>query len=108
MAAKTKKKDDDESLEIELVVAQVQCRIDVRALDYGEMAEAEELLGKPWGDVLLTDFNSAKGTLVLAYLARRRVDPTFTLDHARRLKPGEIEVKDARPTETPADSGEKS
>ena len=108
MAAKTKKKDEDESLEVELVVAQVQCRIDVRALDYGEMAEVEEIFGKPWDQVLLADFNSAKGTILLAYLARRRVDPTFTLDHARRLKPGEIEVKDARPTETPDADGSPS
>lgn len=105
---KTKPKAKDESTELELVVGDVECRIDMQSLDYGELCELEDFFGKPNAEITLHDMSGAKGDLILGFLARRRVDPMFTLDHARRLKPGEIEVKDERPTETPEDSGSQS
>ena len=112
MATKTKNKpkttDEDESTEIELVVGNVECRIDMQSLDYGELAELEDFFGKPNSEITLHDMSGAKGDLILGYLARRRSDPTFTLDRARRLKPGEIEVKAERPTVTPESSGSQS
>ena len=110
-ATKTKRKATkakDESTEILLVVDKVECRIDMQTLTYGELAELEDFFGKPNSEITLHDMSGAKGDLILGYLARRRVDPLFTLDHARDLKPGDIEVKEERPTQTPDSDGSPS
>lgn len=105
---KKKAEDQDEGRVIELVVDNVECRIDIDALDYGEMAIAEEIMGRPWWGTPYEALNSAKGTITVAYLARRRVDPFFTREDAERLKPGQIKVVGDRPTETPDDAGSES
>ena len=112
MATATKRKPkptatEEDSELIELVVDGIECRIDIDALDYGEYAEVEEFMGVTFG-VDPVSFAGAKGQIMLGYLARKRVDPGWTLEKTLRLKPGQIEVKDARPTETGDDSGAPS
>jgi hypothetical protein len=100
----------DEDYLCEMVVGGVECRMDVRLtkLTFGEAEVFEDIFGKSIDRLTVGDVQSAKGTLAFGYLARRKVDPDFTLDDARALSREEIEVKEARPTETPDDAGSQS
>lgn len=55
-------------------------------LEWGELAELEDYLGYPVGDKVDQLGSSIKASLFLYYLARRREDPTFTLEQAEKTK----------------------
>lgn len=57
--------------------------IDASDLEWGEVEEVEIYFDCPITEV---DFDSGRGVMFLAYLARRRKEPSFTLDKARKLK----------------------
>jgi hypothetical protein len=52
-------------------------------LSLGEIEDFEEAMGAPMGDV---DLSAAKAIIYLAYLVKRREDPTYTLDDARTIR----------------------
>lgn len=112
MATATKKKaakrKAGEQQEVELEVGGIACRIDSESLDYGEVFEIERFFERPIGELREEDWNGMRGTFVLGFLARRRVDPTFTREQAERLKPGDIKVTGTRPIEIPDEPGESS
>jgi hypothetical protein len=84
-------------------------------LEWGEMAELEEYLGYPIGDRIGELGSSIKASLFLYYLARRREDPTYTLQEAERTRitsvsqsppePDEGDESAAEPDPTPAAGG---
>lgn len=94
---------------VRLDVAGRECEIDLEDLTLGELEEAEVYFDRGIGEI---DFGTARGTLFLAYLARRRAEPSWTLDMTRRLKPEEVkELKATRPTKggsKPGSSGDPS
>lgn len=68
----------------------------------GEMIDVEEELGKPLSVVF--EEGQAKATAVVAWILKRRDDPTFTLADARRLTIADLNamgVTDASPGEAP-------
>ena len=66
-------------------------------LELGEVEEFETAIGTTMGEA---DLTSAKAIIWLVYLVRRREDPEFTLDDARRVKLTDI----IRPEEIEADA----
>ena len=61
--------------------------IDADRLTWGEMEEMETYFDAPIGDV---ELESARATMFLAYLAKRRTEPRTTLDEIRALEIGDI------------------
>lgn len=81
--------------------------LDLNDLTFGEIEILEEYFqclveDIPWG--------STRSALMLAYLAKRRKDPTTTLDDLRDIKVSAFsEAKSKRPTKAaPEDSGSQS
>ena len=75
--------------------------VDPSKLTWGEIEDLEVYFDRPLEDVNL---DSARATMFLAYLAKRRKDPSTTLDEIRGLSVDQIEgVEDApkRPTGSP-------
>ena len=74
--------------------------VDPSKLTWGEIEDLEVYFDRPLEDVNL---DSARATMFLAYLAKRRKDPTTTLDEIRALSVNQIEGEDApkRPTGSP-------
>lgn len=82
--------------------------IDPEHLEWGEIEELEVYFDCAYNDI---DFESMRGVMFLAYLARKRKEPEFTLDEMRRLKLSDMEDEDdaSRPTDSvPADGGSQS
>src|SRR6478609_6572189 len=52
--------------------------------ELGDLEWLEDFLGKPLTD--LGNLNSVKAGIGLVYLVRRREDPAFTVDQARKVK----------------------
>lgn len=75
--------------------------IDADHLTWGEMEDMELYFDAPIGEV---ELESARATLFLAYLAKRRVEPRATLDEIRALEVGEI-VAEAPERPTKAGAG---
>ena len=86
-AAKEKAREEDESTFVRMSVGGVECSIDWTRLTLGEVAEAERVSGQ---HIALLNFGSGTGQYVLAYLARRRVDPSFTSRDAYKLELDEV------------------
>lgn len=87
-----KKKDTVSRFELDGEVLE----IDVAALTFGEMEFAETYFDLPFDDI---DWNSARGLLVIAYLAKRRKSPETTLDDLRDIKLSDVKKAPAtRPT----------
>lgn len=77
--------------------------IDPVNLEWGEVEEMELYFDCPVGDI---DFDTMRATMFLAYLARKRSEPAFTIEEMRRLKVSDLGEDDApRPTD---DSGAAS
>lgn len=95
-------------IEIEFTIDGVECGIDAFALDYGELDEAERFFGQPYRRLSFEDLlGSARGELLLGYLARKRVDPDWTLEQSKALNPGQVEVREVRPIEIQGGDGAK-
>lgn len=91
--ANTKKKQDSI---VRLKVGDIECEIDMDNLTLGELEEAENYFDRSINEI---DFGSIRGTVFLAYLARRRADARWTLEATRALRPDEVEeIKTTRPT----------
>lgn len=74
--------------------------IDPSNLEWGEVEEIELYFDCPVNDV---DFESMRAVMFLAYLARKRVEPAFTLDEMRKLKMSDLGDDDGpRPTDASA------
>ena len=70
--------------------------LDVESLTFGEVEVLEDETGKPFGDL---DFDSAKALMVLAFLARKRKEPLFTLEEMRALPISAVEPVEESPTD---------
>lgn len=71
-------------------------------LQWGEIEELEVYFDRSYDEI---DFESMRGVMFLAYLARKRVEPLFTLDDMRRLELSDLEDEDStekRPTDSEA------
>lgn len=78
--------------------------LDMDALTWGELAELEEVaFGGESIDAI--NFESARGMIGLAWLARKRKYPQTIIDDLQRLPVGSIEVVESDPT-TAGDPGE--
>ncbi len=78
-------------------------RVDMRALSFEEIAEIEEVTGKPMTEVM----NTARGMAGVVWVSRRRHDPAFTYQDALKLSPLDLEVVnvDADPEALAASNG---
>lgn len=65
-------------------------QIDIDSLTLGDIEDVEDAVGKPIAEVF--DHMSAKAITALVWVVRRREDPAFTLDNARALRMGDVEV----------------
>ncbi len=75
--------------------------MNVNELTLGDVAEVEELSGQPLSS--LGDPNAPKGKLMIAvaWIIKRKEDPKFTYEHAKRLTMDEIEsLFEVDPTQT--------
>lgn len=77
-------------------------KIDPDDFTLGEVAELEAIIGKPLGDIFTGGAVSAQSAIGLVYIAKRRQDPTFTLEDAKAVRVVDLEV--ARPDPTDAAS----
>ncbi len=57
--------------------------LDIDDLELGEVEKFEEAMGQTLGEV---DLNSAKAIVRLVWIVKRRDDPKYTLDKARKIK----------------------
>lgn len=75
--------------------------LDPDDLELGEVEIIEDLMGAAISEV---DFTRAKAVTALVYILKRREDPKFTLDMARRVKLSAIgeQQEPARPTKKAA------
>ncbi len=80
--------------------------IDPAKLTWGELAEVETYFDRAIDEI---NFESARGTLILAYLAKKRKNPRTTLADIEGL--GVEDIKEAvpdRPTSTRKSAGSQS
>lgn len=78
--------------------------LDLDDLEIGEVVEIEKFLDKPMTEIFNERWQaSASVTVILAYVAKRRVEPLTTLDQVLALK--RIEVLGDRPTATRETNG---
>ena len=94
--------------------------IDLNKLTIAEEIETEEYFNQPFPGIVAAGWLvSTKALVFFSYLARRRVDPSYTLDQAIVLSQEEFEVKElgapadeeadkARPTGRRRTSGRRS
>jgi hypothetical protein len=76
--------------------------IDVADLTFGEIEFAETYFDQAFDYI---EWQSGRGLLVIAYLAKKRIKPETTLDDFRDLKLSEIKkVKKTRPKKAAAKS----
>lgn len=57
-------------------------------IELGETIELEEAFGCEIGEI---DWNSAKGIMYAIWIAKRRDDPEFTIEDARKIKWNELQ-----------------
>jgi len=78
-----------EQATIRIRIEGVEYSLDPESLSWGEIETIETYFGKAFEDV---DLASARGAMLIAYLAKKRTDATFTLDDIRRLPMNAVEV----------------
>lgn len=64
--------------------------MDIKNLTLGEVAKVEELSGLPLAALADDDKPKGKMMAALAFVIKRREDPTFTLEAANRLTTQEV------------------
>jgi hypothetical protein len=74
--------------------------IDVADLTFGEIEYAETYFDAPFDDI---DWNSGRGLLVIAFLAKKRKDPETTMADLRDVRLNQLkQVKKSRPKKADA------
>ena len=101
MAARKPKEPVDNTVRFKLEGKSFE--INPEHLEWGEIEELEIYFDRAYNEI---DFESMRGVMFLAYLARKRKEPAFTLDAMRGLKLSDMEDEDATPR--PTDSGAAS
>lgn len=98
--AKAKPKEEETTGQFELDGEVLE--FDLSTLTFGEAEELECYFGKSQARIADDgDYESARGTLFIAYLAKKRLDPGTTLDDLRTLKISTLkEVEGERPTDS--------
>jgi hypothetical protein len=93
-----------------LRVGNVECPpVDLSKLKLGEVVAIERYFGRSMDDIQPSDWDSATGSAVIAYIARHRVDKDWTIEKTEALEPDELEVlEDERPTGSRKTSGSRS
>lgn len=76
---------------------------DLENLTTGELVDLEEIAGIDHVQMLMKGQATAKALMAIAYLMKRRDDPSFTLEQARQLKLSSIK---ARPEDDAAGKAE--
>ena len=74
---------------IKIRISGSEYSLDPESLSWGEIEEMEKYFEQSFDDL---DLASGRGAMFLAYIAKKRVDLTTTLDDLRRLPMTEIEV----------------
>jgi hypothetical protein len=74
-----------------LMVDGVELVIDANEFELGEMEEIEAYTG---ADITNLDLASPRTLVILIYVLRRRTDPNYTLDDARKIKMGRLGEED--------------
>jgi hypothetical protein len=69
--------------------------LDVDALTLGELVDLGDVIGDDAVAKLGEGKTSPKAVLALVWIAKRREDPTFTLEQARAVKVSSLEFADA-------------
>lgn len=107
MAARKPKAAEPEDNTVWVTIEGTTYEIDPSDLSWGEAEEIELYFDCAVDDV---DWQTARGLMVLGYLARKRVEPTFMLADMKRLKAKDVEWSDKpRPTDSEGDeSGQPS
>lgn len=78
--------------------------IDVSDFTLGEIEEFEEIAGVPMSS-LSSQNTPARAMTALVLIAKRRTDPDFTIEQARLIRMGELEVVDGEADPTPSTDG---
>lgn len=73
--------------------------VDLDDLELGEIEEFEESMGCSLAE---TDLNSAKALVRLIWITKKRDDPKFTLDKARKVKLSQLGDGEDEGPPTPA------
>lgn len=88
-----------ETSAIELEIDGEKCSLDFETLTLGEVEEIEVYFGRPMGQITEEEWNTGRGTLLMAYLALHRKRPATTLDDVRRIQINKVgEAPEERPT----------
>jgi len=81
-------------------------RLDENELTIGDLEDFEDIVGSPWEDIRPGPDSavkmSTKAIKALVFIARRKTDPSFTLEMARDVKLGELRIEPLRSDPTPA------
>jgi hypothetical protein len=64
--------------------------MNVNELTMGEIDEVETYAGVPLSSLASTETSNTKLLIGLAWVIKRKEDPKFSLEHAKRLKMDEI------------------
>ena len=64
--------------------------MNVNELTMGEIDEVETYAGAPLSSLASTETSNTKLLIGLAYVIKRKEDPKFSLEHAKRLTMDEI------------------
>lgn len=63
---------------------------DLDKVTLGDIVDIEEVCGIPWDDIVEMDSPPTKVLLAMVWVAKRRDDPDFTLDDARKTPVADI------------------
>lgn len=76
--------------------------VDLKTFLTGDLIDLEEAGGS------LTDMQSAKTIVALIWLTRRKEDPTFTFEDAKKIPVGELDISVAEGVADPKEGGSLS
>lgn len=72
--------------------------VDPDDLTLGEIEDIEKAAGQPFAKMMEGGF-TASALVAVVYVVMRRDDPSFTIDDARRLKLGSLDLQAPDPTD---------
>lgn len=74
--------------------------INVNDLTLAEVAELEDVIGKPMETIFQTDTPRGRTLQALVWIATRRTDPEFTFEDAGNVKVADLTISDGEPNPT--------
>lgn len=80
--------------------------VDPNSLTLGEIEDVEEYAGKPAAELFGDGGMTAKAMTAFVWIVKRRDDPTFTVEQARAMPMGQVNIASAEPDPTDAASSE--